>query len=108
MVPDDDEVGYLAAEAALSKGHQRTGLITLPENIIASKQRKTGYIRAHKERGIAVDQDLISGVGDAGDSLDEEQEKLKRTLQSMLSLEKPPTAICCGNDKMAMNVYMQL
>ena len=77
MVPDDAEGGYLAAEAALSKGHQRIGLITLPENIIASKQRETGYIRAHKERGITVDQDLISSVGDAGDSLDEEQQKLK-------------------------------
>ena len=55
MVPDDDEGSYLAAEAALSKGHQRIGLITLPENIIASKQRKTNYVRAHKEQGIAVD-----------------------------------------------------
>ena len=108
VVPDDAEGGYLAAEAALSKGHQRIGLITLPENIIASKQRETGYIRAHKERGITVDRDLISSVGDGGDSLDEEQQKLKKMLQSMLSLEKPPTAICCGNDKMAMNVYMQL
>ena len=47
-------------------------------------------------------------MGDVGDSPDEEQQKLKRVLQSMLRLEKPPTAKCCGNDKMAMNVYMQL
>ena len=93
VVTDDDEGGYLAAEAALSKGHQRIGLITLPENIIASKQRKTDYVRAHKERGIAVDQDLISSVRDAGDSMDEEQQKLKKTLQLMPSLEKPQTAI---------------
>jgi LacI family transcriptional regulator len=26
----------------------------------------------------------------------------------MLNLKEPPTAICCGNDKMAMNVYIQL
>ena len=108
VVPDDAEGGYLAAEAVMSKGHRRIGLITLPETIIASKQRKAGYIRAHKERGIILDQDLISSVGNVGDSPDEEQQKLKKVLQSMLSLEKPPTAICCGNDKMAMKVYIQL
>ena len=106
VVPDDSEGGYLAAEAALSKGHQRVGLLTLPETIIASKQRKIGYLRAHKERDILVDQDLISSVGEVGDSPDVEQQTLKKILKAMLKLKNPPTAICCGNDKMAMNIYM--
>jgi LacI family transcriptional regulator len=108
VVPDDSEGGYLAAEAALSKGHQRIGLLTLPETIVASKQRKIGYFRAHKERGIPVDPDLISSIGDVGDSPDVEQQTLKNVLQVLIKLESPPTAICCGNDKMAMNVYMLL
>ncbi len=78
VVPDNLEGGYLAAEAALSKGHQRIGLLTLPETIVASKQRKIGYIRAHKERGIPVDPDLISSIGDVGDSPDVEQQTLKK------------------------------
>ena len=107
-MPDDSKRSYLATEAALSKGYQRIELITLPETIVASKQRKIGYIRAHKERSIKLDRDLISSVGDVGDSTDEEQQKLKKVLQSMLSLKKPPTAVCCTNEKMVMHVYMQL
>ena len=43
-----------------------------------------------------------------GDSPEIEQKALEKILKEMLNLEKPPTAICCGNDKMAMSVYMQL
>jgi len=108
VVPDDSEGGYRAAEVAFSRGHQHIGLLTLPEIMVASKQRKLGYIRAHKERNSPIRPELISSVGEMGDSPEIEQKVLEKILKEMLNLQKPPTAICCGNDKMAMSVYMQL
>ena len=85
---DSNVEGKPAYRTAKSSRH-RSSLKTKKNRVTQSAQG-TNY---NSKSGI------ISSMGDVGDSLDEEQQKLKKVLQSMLRLKKLPTAKCCGNDK---------
>lgn len=108
VVPDDVAGGYRAAEAALSRGHRRIGFLTLPETMVATQLRNQGFLEAHEAWEVQVDPGLVLSVGKFLDPPQEEARALRHALEQLLNLREPPTAICCGNDKMAMSLYMQL
>jgi LacI family transcriptional regulator len=98
VVPDEVSGGYHATRRLLDAGHTRVGLITLDPAIPASIGRRDGYEKALAESGIPVDLSLVvpgDATADGGYAAASE----------LLDLDTAPTAIFCGNDRMAMGAY---
>jgi LacI family transcriptional regulator len=78
----------------LSLGHVRVGFITGNPDQTASARRQEGYEAALRERGLAVDPELIApGLFTYRSGLD--------AAERLLRLKNPPTAIFASNDDMA-------
>lgn len=104
VIPDEYSGGYTATKALLDRGHQRIGFInvnTLEPGIPASIGRWKGYKAALESHGIAYDESLVRyGYGNS--------EGGYRYTRSLLELPHPPTALFCGNDRMALGAYNAL
>lgn len=106
IIPDDKQGALEATSHLINKGHTRIAPITLLEDMVATNLRLEGYYEALKTNNIEIDKNLIrSGV--FKDEYDEFL-KLEDVLRELMALPNPPTAIMCGNDKMAMRVFMLL
>lgn len=104
ILPDDELGAFEATNALIQQGHKRIAFLTLFDDMPAVSLRLKGYMDAHRTSGLAVDTKIIrSGV-----FRDEHDEflDLESVLRELMDLPNPPTAIMCGNDKMAMRVYM--
>lgn len=103
IVPDDEGGGYAQAAHLLKLGHRRIGLVTLNPVIRATVLRGAGHRTAFVEAGVAFDMALeVPGfVGSV------EAESLVAYDAAMEMLRRPdrPTAIICGNDKIAIQVF---
>lgn len=106
VLPDDEAGQHEAVAGLIERGHRRIGFLTLPSGHAACGLRRQGYERAHREAGLFADPDLIT-EGALPDAV-REYDGLEATLDRLLSLEDPPTALCCANDKMALRVYALL
>ena len=100
-----DEVrgGYDATKILIEKGHQRIAFLNLTSDPKrrSSAERLIGYRKALEEHGIAFDKKLLHYL---------EHKPLagyQHTLKIM-QLEKPPTAIFCGNDRTALECFSAL
>lgn len=100
VVPDEFQGGYLATKTLLEQGHTGVGFINV-DNPPAARGRLAGYLRAHVDRGIASDDQLVL----VGDSYADTGQQLTRQL---MTSQNPPTALFCGNDRMAMGAYNAL
>ncbi len=103
VVPDEFQGGYDATEVLLKKGHRRIAFINidLSVSIPAPTGRLAGYQQALAAYGLSFDEVLLrygNAQADTG---------YERTLE-LMQLTEPPTAIFCGNDRMAMGSYMAL
>ena len=108
VVPDETYGGYHATAAAIAAGHRRIGFINLWEAdeavtppFPAIYGRLRGYQRALADHGLDYDETLLRF------SIQTPRENYRHT-QELLALDQPPTAIFCGNDKVAMNCYSAL
>ncbi|MDO6710152.1 LacI family DNA-binding transcriptional regulator [Aliiglaciecola sp. 2_MG-2023] len=104
ILPNDYLGAYQITDELIAKKHRKIAYLTLFEDMPATQLRLDGYRKAHEAANLDVDRGLIQ-VGVCRDSEDEFS-NLPEVLQTLLSRQEPPTAICCGNDKMAMRVYM--
>ncbi|QMT31679.1 LacI family DNA-binding transcriptional regulator [Alysiella filiformis] len=105
VLPDDAFGQYELVCQILAQGHRRIAYITLPENIIATQLRLQGYRAALAEANIAFDEKLVAtGYTDRSNNIQD----LWQALDRVLNQPNPPTALCCGNDEMAMRVYGML
>lgn len=104
ILPDDESGGYTAAKTLIGVGHKRICHLTLHLDMPAAQLRLKGYQDALNDAGINYDTDLVR-VGVTTDKKDEFV-NMPQLLESIFNLKSPPTAIMCGNDKMAMRVYM--
>ena len=98
IVPDEIAGGHRATRRLLDAGHTRIGLITLDPDIPASIGRRQGYEDALREAGVTPDPGLVmpgDATADGGYAAAAE----------LLDLDEAPTAIFCGNDRMAMGAY---
>ena len=103
VVPDDRNGQRALVTAIIGTGHQRIAYITLQENIVATQKRTQGYREALDAAGIAYDPALVR-VGELnGGEIDPDH--LAHQINALLTMPEPPTVICCGNDRMAMQVY---
>jgi LacI family transcriptional regulator len=103
IIPDDEEGGYTQARYLLQRGHRRIGIITLIQDIKATRLRADGMRRAFNEAGVAFDEALyVQGyTGTVG----HEVSCVIPVATQMLTGKHRPSAIICGNDTVAMQVY---
>lgn len=100
----DDRAGQRALVAAILRaGHRRIAYLTLPDELLATGLRRQGYRDAFEAAGLTVDPALVCAA--EIDGREQDAELLEQAIDEMLALEAPPTALCCGNDKMAMQAY---
>lgn len=86
------ETGSIAAvDYLLKRGHRSIGLINGPDTLLASGQRKDGYIKALQKNRLKYDPTLIVNC-------DLTQEGTKTALDSLISNKRKPTAIVTFND----------
>jgi LacI family transcriptional regulator len=104
ILPDDSRGLYDATKELIALGHTRIAYVTLSSQIPATVLRKNGYDRAMNEAGLPVDPNLI--VEGVSPCKEDEFSGLPDVLRNIMSLQNRPTAILCGNDKMAMRTYM--
>ncbi len=108
VAPDEFYGGYHATEAAIKAGHRRIGFINLWEEdervtppFPAIYGRLRGYRRALEDQRLDFDDALVRF------SIQTARENYRHT-QALMAMPQPPTAIFCGNDKIAMNCYSAL
>jgi LacI family transcriptional regulator len=103
IIPDDEMGGYTQAQYLLQHGHKRIAVITLIPDLEATRLRGQGMRRAFAEAGVAFDDALeLRGVHGA---LSGEVMVAYDVTREMLTKPGRPTAIICGNDTLAMQVY---
>ena len=86
------ETGSIAAvDYLLKRGHRSIGLINGPTTLLASGQRKEGYIKALQKNRLKFDPSLI-----VNSDLTENGTKL--ALENLLAHKRKPTAIVTFND----------
>ncbi|MGP6090056.1 LacI family DNA-binding transcriptional regulator [Antarctobacter jejuensis] len=103
VLPDDATGETELVARLIQSGHRRIGFLTLDPEMPAARLRLDGYMAAHAAAGITPDPKLVA-QGYQGGS-DKTGVILAQSLEHLLSLDVPPTVICCGNDEMAMRVY---
>lgn len=101
VVPGDVAGGNRATELLVSRGHRRIAHITGEGWMEVSRDRLRGYREALATHDIAFDPRLVR---EGNWQLSSGYEATK----SLMALERPPTAIFCANDKMAMGCYEAL
>ncbi|MEV4426861.1 LacI family DNA-binding transcriptional regulator [Streptomyces sp. NPDC049602] len=98
VVPDEIGGGHRAARRLVDAGHERIGFINLDPDIPAALGRREGFERALREAGLSLDPSLVvSGHATADGGYTAACELLDRADR--------PTALFCGNDRMAMGAY---
>ncbi len=100
----DDEAGQLAlTREVIAQGHRRIGYLTLASGHEATRLRLSGFKTALAEAGLVYDPDLTIAVDMFGTH--GEHQLIWDALDRILTNDDVPTAICCGNDRLAMAVY---
>lgn len=103
IIPDDEAGGYAQAEHLLKLGHRRIGIITLNPAIEATILRGRGMRRAFRDAGVSYDDKSVR-VGFTGPLMNETIIAFEAAV-NLLTEPQRPTAIICGNDKVALQVY---
>lgn len=103
VLPDDRRGQFDLVSDIIRAGHHRIGYLTLPEELIADGLRRQGYREALEAAGLPFDPDLV--ITAEVEWQEGETETLERAINTVLALDAPPTVLCCGNDKLAMQAY---
>ncbi|PLW77988.1 LacI family DNA-binding transcriptional regulator [Cohaesibacter celericrescens] len=103
ILPDDEAGGYEQAAYLVKLGHTRIGVISLPERAPATNLRLTGANRALSAHGMALDPDLCC-AGVEGYLPEGETYVAYESAKTLLDRPDRPTAIICGNDRIALMV----
>lgn len=98
VVPDERGGARAAIEELIAFGHGRIGYLDNRDDIPATRDRMLGYRDALRATGIRFNPALIA----AEDSVSQGGYRAARAL---LTRGRPPTALFCFNDRMAMGAY---
>jgi len=97
FIPDELDCGRAATQLLIDRGHRSIGHVTGLLETFAGRQRLEGYGAALKAAGIPLRPELVLN-GDWWPSSGHE------AALRFLELADPPTAVICGNDRMALGV----
>lgn len=106
VVPDDEAGGHAAVTILLDAGHRDIAFLQLIPNMVATELRLRGFSRAMRERGVAPVPQWVRHGAEPFEG--DEFAHLPDVLDSIFGGARRPTAIMCGNDKMAMRVIFLL
>jgi len=101
VLPDETTGGRTAADMLFDVGHRSVAFLTGPTASWATRARLTGFRRAVAAHGLSLDdQTILHGDYriDSGYDL----------TQLLIAHGRLPSAILCGNDRMATGVYLAL
>jgi LacI family transcriptional regulator len=103
IIPDDEAGGYAQARHLLARGHRRIACVTLIPGIEATRLRAAGIRRAFREAGVSFDESLERRgmTGEVG----HEVMAAFSVARELLMRKDRPSAIICGNDQVAIQVY---
>lgn len=101
VVPADVTGAFAATEALIHAGHRRVAHICGESWGEAARDRVLGYRRALASHDVAFDADLLAGPAWTVASG-------RAVTLHLLDLLKPPTAIFCFNDRIALGCYEAL
>lgn len=101
VVPGEVAGGHRATDALIDAGHRRIAIITGEMWMDAARDRLKGYRQALATADIPYDPALVR-EGNWQPSAGYEQ------TNALLDLPRPPTAIFCSNDRMAVGCYEAL
>jgi LacI family transcriptional regulator len=105
VVPDDEGGGYAAVQAVLQAGHRKIAFLQLTEGMVATRLRMEGFRRAMQDYGVQPNEAWLLH----GTTPDEDEfTQLKTRIEHLFAKADRPTAILCGNDKMAIRVIFIL
>lgn len=99
VFPDEAQGGRIATQELLQAGHTRIGMINATEPLPAADGRLAGYEAALSEAGIRPERGLVV----AADTSDAEGGYA--AARRLLARQRPPSALFCFNDRMAMGAY---
>lgn len=103
VIPDEEGGGHSVGTHLVVLGHRRITYLTLSPDIEATRLRLAGLKRAFREAGLSVPDDLVvPGQSGTGGFV---QQEAFAAAKSLLTRTNRPTAIFCGNDEIAMQVY---
>jgi LacI family transcriptional regulator len=101
VVPGEVLGGRTATERLFAAGHRRIGLINGQSGIDASSDRLRGYRQALASHDVAFDSDLVfPGNWEPSSGYD--------GTRALMASARPPTAIFCANDMMAVGCFEAL
>jgi LacI family transcriptional regulator len=90
------EIGTIEAVSyLLKKGHRTIGMINGPQTMVATGERKEGYIKAMTKNRLKYDPSLIV-------SCDLTEQGTQKALDELLNNKRKPTAIVTFNDYVAL------
>lgn len=90
-----------ACQYLIDQGHRKIAFISGIENSTLTIDREQGYRLAMEHAGIQIEQGWVTEGGLCLDGA-------RRATQRLLEHSKPPTAIFCGNDEMAMGAIHEI
>ncbi len=108
VVPDDYSGQRRLVERLIEIGHRRIAYLTLPRDLVATQMRGQAWRDAHEGAGLPVDEALLREAESRADLPDVRRRTIEYALSSVLALPDPPTVICAGNDRLAMQLYGML
>lgn len=106
VIPDDEGGGYAAAQIVLQAGHRKIAFLQLIPGMVATDLRLRGFHRAMREYGVEPNAEWVMHGAEADDA--NEFSHLSSAVELLFASADRPTAILCGNDKMAMRVIFIL
>nr|WP_267876099.1 substrate-binding domain-containing protein [Duganella margarita] len=106
VVPDDERGGYAAAQIVLQAGHRKIAFLQLIPGMVATGLRLRGFEQAMREHGVTPNPAWLIHGAEAGAA--DEFSHLSDAVDRLFASADRPTAILCGNDKMAMRVIFIL
>lgn len=97
VLVDNADIAYAATSELIQRGHRRIALVTGPKSVFTAKERQVGYLRALSDHGILSDDDLfISEFNTFATGY--------HSIETLLSLSNPPTAVVSTNYDIAIGL----
>lgn len=103
VVPDDYGGSLRLVNHLLDQSHRRIAHVRLNPILKAAHLRLCAYRDALAARGIAVDESLV--VDGMDGEVGKDRNLAFESTLALLGRDQPPTAIFCGNDEIALQVY---
>lgn len=98
VVPDEVRGARTAVQALIDAGHRRIGFLNNSDDVPATRGRLQGYREVLEAAGLEFEESLVVSA------VSEPAEGYAAAIR-ILSADKPPTALFCYNDRMAMGAY---